>query len=43
MRPIPPPVSAIDTMSAANVGKRQPPASMKPTVVLKSKSLMSPA
>ena len=42
MSPIPPAVSATDTMRAANVGMLQPPDSMKPTVVLKSRELYEP-
>ena len=40
--PIPPAVSATDTMRAANVGMLQPPDSMEATVVLKSNALMQP-
>ena len=40
--PIPPSVSATVTIRAAIVGRLQPPASMKPAVVLKSKALMQP-
>ena len=43
MSPIPPAVSATVTIRAPTVGRLQPPASMKPAVVLKSKALISPA
>lgn len=42
-RPSPPRVSAVVTMRAANVGRLQPPLSMKPAVVLKSAALIRPA
>ena len=42
-RPIPPAVSAAVTMNAANLGSRQPPASMEAAAVLKSKAFSNPA